>query len=192
MEGNRPMGTKAQSETESKVKQTAEEVRDKAASVAEEATQKAKEQTRSTIATQKEEAVHELHGVAEAFRMTGSQLREQDQTMVAGYSNKIADQVDRISNYLDQRNLDEVIVEAEDFARRKPEIFLGGAFTLGLLASRFFKSSAPPHPGDVVRYSPEQRPGPAVTSFSYTDQYGRSTDDTPQWDEPETWNERIG
>lgn len=186
MEGNTQPGMKTQSETERKVKQTAEDVRDKAASVAGEATEKAKSEARSTIATQKEEAVKELHGVAEALRMTSSQLREQDQSMVASYGNKIADQVDRMSDYLDQKSLDEVIGEAENFARRKPEIFLGGAFTLGLLASRFFKSSAPPYSDEIVRYPPEYRTGPAVTRFSYTDQYGRSTE-TPRQAEPQTW-----
>lgn len=189
MEGNKQTDMKTQSETERKVKNTAEDMREKAASVAGEATEKAKDQARSTIATQKEEAVNELHGVAEALRMTSSQLRDQDQTMVASYSNKIADQVDRMSDFLDQKSLDEVVVEAEGFARRKPEIFLGGAFTLGLLASRFFKSSAPAHSDEVLRYPPQGRTGPSVTSFSYTDEYGRSTERT-QRTEPRTWNEQ--
>ena len=30
--------------------------------------------------------------------------------------------------------------DAEDWARRNPALFLGGAFALGLLASRFLKS----------------------------------------------------
>jgi hypothetical protein len=33
------------------------------------------------------------------------------------------------------------VSEAEDFARRQPALFLGGAFALGLLGARFLKSS---------------------------------------------------
>jgi hypothetical protein len=35
-----------------------------------------------------------------------------------------------------------MIQEVERFARRQPALFLGGAFTLGLIAARFLKSSS--------------------------------------------------
>jgi hypothetical protein len=74
--------------------------------------------------------------------MTRDQLQEQDQAVFAEYSEKMADQIERVSSYLEEHDLDELKHSAEDFARRQPELFLGGAFTLGLLAGRFLKSSA--------------------------------------------------
>jgi hypothetical protein len=48
-----------------------------------------------------------------------------------------------VTAYLEEHDLEDLVYEAEDFARRKPELFVGGAFTLGLLAARFMKSTAP-------------------------------------------------
>ena len=76
------------------------------------------------------------------MRQTSHQLREQDQSSFARYSNQMADKVERASDYLENRNLDELLREGEQFARRQPELFIGGAFALGLLMARFIKSSA--------------------------------------------------
>lgn len=42
---------------------------------------------------------------------------------------------------IQQKDIDEVIRETEDFARVQPAIFLGGAALLGFVAARFLKSS---------------------------------------------------
>jgi len=111
------------------------------------------EQAKNTLASQKDEAARQLGGLAESLRQTSRQLRQQDQGAIASYSNKVADQIDRASGYLQERNLDDLLHDAEDFARRQPEIFIGGAFTLGLLAARFLRSSAP-----EPDYRPNQEP----------------------------------
>ncbi|MDX1415807.1 MAG: hypothetical protein R3293_16540 [Candidatus Promineifilaceae bacterium] len=138
------------SKEESVIQEKANQAQQKAAEVANEAQQQAavlaeqaKVEAKSSLETQKEIAARELHGVASALRQTGSTLSEQDQTMFAQYSNRFADQVEQASSYLEEHDLEDLVQEAEDFARRQPELFIGGAFTLGLLAARFLKSSAP-------------------------------------------------
>jgi hypothetical protein len=122
--------------------QKASEVADEAKKQASVLTEQAKTEAKSSLQSQKEMAAQELHGVAQALRQTSNNLREQDQTMFAQYSNQVANRVERASTYLEEHDLDELMHEAEDFARRQPELFIGGAFTLGLLAARFLKSSA--------------------------------------------------
>ena len=39
--------------------------------------------------------------------------------------------------------MDDIVREAEAFARRQPAVFIGGALALGLLASRFLKAAPP-------------------------------------------------
>jgi hypothetical protein len=58
------------------------------------------------------------------------------------YAEKFAQQIDRFSTTLRERSVEDLMYEAENFARREPQLFLGGAVVLGLLAARFFKSSA--------------------------------------------------
>jgi predicted AlkP superfamily pyrophosphatase or phosphodiesterase len=86
--------------------------------------------------------------------------------MFARYSNQVADRVERASTYLEEHDLDELMVEAEDFARRQPELFIGGAFTLGLLAARFLKSSASSLDDTRRSNLPERSRPTAVTSYT--------------------------
>jgi hypothetical protein len=125
-----------------KVKEAAEKVSEEARSLLGQASNQAK----STVLEQKNQAAGQLHGLAQVLRQTGKQLRQQEQVTFAGYSNQVADQVERVSGYLQERDVDQLIGDTKDFARRQPELFIGGAFMLGLLAARFMKSSSPEYP----------------------------------------------
>jgi beta-phosphoglucomutase-like phosphatase (HAD superfamily) len=120
----------------------------KVGEVAEQAQQKAKElasqaqeQAKSAAETRKEQAVEGLEGIAQAFRQTGQNLRTAEQGTVADYSEQVANQIERFSSFLSERNVDQLLGDAESYARSHPELFLGGAFALGLLVGRFIKSS---------------------------------------------------
>jgi hypothetical protein len=133
---------------ETEVKSGIQEIKDQTKQVVGQVQQRAQEvagqaqaQAKPAVATRKEQAVENLGSVAEAFRVTGDELRNQDKGAVAQYADKIADQIDRISGYLEERDVDQLLEEAENFARRQPELFLGGAFLLGMLLGRFIKSS---------------------------------------------------
>ena len=83
-----------------------------------------------------------MEGVANALRQTGEQLHEQDQGSVGRYAEQAAEQAERFSGYLRDRDANQLLNDVEDFARERPAIFLGGAFLLGAAAARFLKSSA--------------------------------------------------
>ena len=71
-----------------------------------------------------------------------SQVREENQgEMVARYIERASDQAQRFADYLRNAEPDQVVGEIQRFARRQPTLFLGGAFMLGLAASRFLKAS---------------------------------------------------
>lgn len=129
--------------------QVADQVQETVAPVVDQAQEKAgqvAEQARSQVTTrldgQKERLVSGLGMVALAVRQTGQQMREQDVGPVAEYADKAAEQVEKVSQYLRRTEVDELIGQAERFARRQPTVFLGGGLALGLLAARFLKSSA--------------------------------------------------
>lgn len=151
-------------EAKEEVKQVASQVQQKAAATAEQAKHQVKEvahqveqEAKLSLSTHKAQAADELHSVAEALRQTSSQLRQQDQSMFAEYGNRMANQVEHLSTYLEDHDVDDLVHEAEDFARRQPELFLGGAFTLGLIAARFLKSSAPGRRYQTTTYPPTPR-----------------------------------
>lgn len=122
-------------------KDKAGEVVDQAKETAGEVVDKVRQQASSRLDTQKERAVGTLERFELAILQAGTQLREQDQVGAADLTDKAAEQIDRVSTYLRNRDLRDIVVEAERFARRQPMLFLGAAFTLGLLGARFMKSS---------------------------------------------------
>jgi ElaB/YqjD/DUF883 family membrane-anchored ribosome-binding protein len=102
----------------------------------------AKQQATSQLSSQKQRATQSLGSVSQALRQTGQHLREQDQGTIAQYTDKAAEQVERVSGFLKNKNVSELMSEAERFARQQPSLFLGGAFALGVLGARFLKSSS--------------------------------------------------
>ena len=82
-----------------------------------------------------------VSSVAHAFRKTGEQLREEDQGDIAGYTDRVAEQVERVSGYLEGKGLRDVMDDVSAFARRQPGLFVGGALVAGLVAARFLRSS---------------------------------------------------
>jgi len=117
-------------------------------SVADEAQQKVgqavdqvRQQGMSQIASQKDVLAGTVGSVAHALHETSRQLKQGNEAQVGEYVDRVAEQVDHLSNHLRGRNVDELIGDAESFARRQPALFLGGAFFIGLVASRFLKSS---------------------------------------------------
>jgi hypothetical protein len=147
---------------EGEAKAPADQLKQKTGEVAAQAQRQAKEvavqveaEAKGALSERQELAAAELHGIASALRQTSSHFRDQEQTKFADYSSRAADRVDQLSNFLETRHPDELIVEAKEFARRQPELFLGGAFLLGLLGARFLKSSSPAYASRATAYPKE-------------------------------------
>jgi len=99
------------------------------------------EQVRVQLGNQKHQASQRIAPVQTALRETAHQLRKQGQNS-AQYVDRATDQVERFSDYLRETDVDEIVGEVRGVARRRPALFLGGAATLGFLATRFLKSSS--------------------------------------------------
>lgn len=94
------------------------------------------------VSHQKGQAADRLGGVANTLRDVGNRLsNEADAGPIGEYASKAAEQIDRLSQYLRDRDLNTFFRDSETFARRHPDVFLGGTFLAGLLLARFLKSS---------------------------------------------------
>lgn len=124
-------------QVQEKAGQMGEQIKDQTSQLAGQAQTKIKK----TLEEQKGKGIGELSGLAEAVRQTGQTLRDQDKDGIAHYAERAAEQIDRVVQFVDSRDVSELLHETEMFARRHPEAFLGGAFMLGLVAGRFLKSS---------------------------------------------------
>ena len=139
---------------------------DQAKSTANEAYDKFAEKATSTIEEQKTGLAGGLTSVADSFRKTGDSLNTaQGQNYVTEYSahyvKTAADKLEGVARYFETSDVKTMARDAESYARRNPAIFLGGAFVLGVLAARFFKSSPTPAIGQNPM-SPEQKLEPGA------------------------------
>ncbi len=137
----------------------------------------AKDQARSLFETQKGQVTDQASKISQALRQSGENLDAQNVGPVATVLNTAATRLDSFSSYLQARNADQLVQEAESFARRNSAAFLGGAFTLGLLAARFFKSSVPSSGSNGSRYGGQQYGGQQYGSAG-TNDYGYQSQGT--------------
>lgn len=105
--------------------------------------QTVRETTYRRLDDQKGRAVDTLGSIAGAVREMAQPLRDGGQEGIANYVSKAADSIERWSGDLRQRDLEDAMRAVQEFARRQPALFLGMAFTAGILAARFMKSSPP-------------------------------------------------
>lgn len=101
----------------------------------------AREQAMAQLSTQKGRAASNLGSLATALHDASSEMRKQDDAMVAGYVDSAAGQLDRVAGMLRDQDIDEILAATGRFARREPALFLAAAFALGFAGARFLRSS---------------------------------------------------
>jgi phage host-nuclease inhibitor protein Gam len=117
------------------------------------------------IATeQKDVAAHQIQDFATAVNKVAHEL-ESENASIAGYARTVADAANRFSGTVKEKNVDELLAMAEDFARRQPAAFVGMAALAGFAASRFLRASAAQRPsasgqhtGTAYRGDGQRRP----------------------------------
>lgn len=118
-----------------------EGVTEKARRMAGEAGEKAVDTIESNVDRGKNRLANTLHSFADALRRASSDLREDDPNAPNDFIERAAGQVDRLSSFVQGQDLRHTTHDLENFARRQPALFLGGAFLLGVAGARFLKSS---------------------------------------------------
>jgi hypothetical protein len=129
----------------------------------EELRQLVRERTYEQIDSQKQRATSNLGTLAGAVRSMTQPLRDNGQSGLADYVTRAADEIDRWSSQLKERNLDDAVRDVQNFARRRPAVFIGVAFGAGMLAARFLKST-----GEARRDEASWQP--SSSSFGTVDQ----------------------
>jgi hypothetical protein len=89
-----------------------------------------------------------LSKVATNIRQLGNNLgnsgsNDQVSKFTSDFSSAAAEKIEQAADYFERKDLNAMYRDVERLARSNPAWFIGGAFALGFLAARFFKSSAP-------------------------------------------------
>lgn len=127
------------------VKDVLNQAKESTSAVASQAYGFATQKATSVIDEQKTNLTEGLSSVAETIRQVGETLRGGEQpngvtNTAAQYSDQIAEKVEQLSGYFERKDFNGLVRDVKGLAQSNPALFLGGAFTLGILAARFIKS----------------------------------------------------
>ena len=114
---------------------------DQIKSAAQSAVRNAQETGQSFVENQKENLASRFSEYAKAVESMSEKLRGDEDNILAGPAEKAAGSLNRISDYLREKEPAELLDDLESLARRKPELVFGGLFVVGFAAARFFKAS---------------------------------------------------
>ncbi|MFD9393985.1 hypothetical protein ACFWBB_25580 [Streptomyces sp. NPDC060000] len=74
--------------------------------------------------------------------LAGLAEHAQSDSPARGLATQAADSGHRAADYLDEQGVDGVLTDVQDFARRRPGMFLGGALLAGLAVGRLVKAAS--------------------------------------------------
>jgi len=117
------------------------EVKDQVVDEAKNSFRQARESAASSLNQSRQQAAVRIGKIASAIRNTSDHLRSEDQPRVADLTESFAEQAERLSSYIRDRDFPGFRDDLRNFARRRPGVALGAAVAVGMIAARFFKSS---------------------------------------------------
>jgi len=136
------MQTDTHSDTYEDQSSTTEDVRNKAEETASALVDQAQQVAAVQANSQMTKAASLLDGVAQSLYETSTNMRDQ-QPQIASVADQAASRVEGFSSYLRDHDMNDVVRDAESYARREPLVFIGAAFAVGFIAARFLKASSP-------------------------------------------------
>ena len=153
---------------ETNVRETAENLRGEFASSAEGVREQAgdmaesvKKRARAMADDQKDAGADQLHGFARAIDEAADRLANEF-PQAASYVHEAAQRVDNVSTMIRERSIEELLHEANHFARKNTMAFFGISLAAGFALSRFLRSNASAHdePAAEPRFPATAQPQP--------------------------------
>ncbi len=125
-----------------KVQEVTQGLKEKAVEKAHDATQQLRSRGEGLINQQKQRITSELGAFAGLCRDTADRLRQENRTSAAHYADLASQKMDQACDYIEHRDVNQMLRDVEGFARRRSEIVLGAMFVAGLVLARFIKASS--------------------------------------------------
>jgi gas vesicle protein len=134
-----------------KLKEQASELADAAKNVASQATDRLKEK----VSEQRGVGAEYVGSLAETIRRAAREF-DKDLPIAGKYIRQAAVQVENVSDSIRTGDFNDLVRNAQSFARRQPTAFLGMAVLAGFAAVRFLKSSPDASADSTSRAQPHQ------------------------------------
>ena len=128
-------------EAKEKTQDVLAEAQEQVASKAHELGGEAVSQIRAQLDQRSTQAGEQVQAVGTALQSGVTQLQVEGQDLPAKIVADVARRTDDLGAYLKSAQADQILVDIEDFARRRPWLAAGAAALAGFMASRFVKAS---------------------------------------------------
>ena len=102
----------------------------------------AKDKVEAAVSQRKSLGADYIGSIAQATGRAAHEF-EAELPQAAHYIRQASEQIQGVADTVRERDVRELVGEVQDFARRQPTLFFGGAVVLGFAALRFLKSTAP-------------------------------------------------
>lgn len=122
-------------------KQSADEAMASARQSAADAAARARRKGETLLTDQKDQAAGKMADVESALRRAADKLYDEEDASLASFADGAAEQVGAVAGYLRDNDLRGLLRDAQQTARRRPELFLGGMFLVGMGIGRFLKAT---------------------------------------------------
>ena len=98
---------------------------------------------KATLGEQKDSLATSITDAAKMLKQNGDAFGSQGLGVLVGpYLDQAADKMTEVGTLIQQKSVDEVIQDTENFGRSQPAYFLAAAAVIGFAAARFLKSSS--------------------------------------------------
>ena len=138
--------TASQGSTTGQVKDTVQEgmqqAKDRAVETTQQVRGQAGERLREQVDQRSTQVGEQATSLADSIRRTGEQLRTEGKNGPARIADQAAERAERLGGYLSQSSADDILRDAENFARRQPWVVALGGAAIGLVAARLLKASS--------------------------------------------------
>jgi hypothetical protein len=107
---------------------------------------------------------------SESVRDAGRKFTGGDDNAISRLTDQAANSIDQACNYLGNAEPRQLVRDATDMARRRPEVFIGGALLAGLMLGRFLRSTPEEtEGGQMLPDDSDERETPMSSGFTSSD-----------------------
>lgn len=111
----------------------------------------AKDRAEEAVTRRKSLGADYIGSIAQATGRAADEF-EPELPQAARYIRQASEQIRGVADTVREKDVRELVAEVQDFARRQPTLFFGGAVVLGFAALRFLKSTAPSASSDSTAF----------------------------------------
>jgi ElaB/YqjD/DUF883 family membrane-anchored ribosome-binding protein len=169
------MGMQTEQSGGSAVGEKVEQAKDVVSAQTTDAVEKGRGALSGQLDTRSTQLGEQIGSTSQMLRQVASQARQEGNDQHARIAEKAAERTDRLSSFLTEADGEQLLSEAEEFARRQPWVLAGAGFLAGVLLARAMKVSSERRYGTRTQLAPYRPNGARNGAEQWADERPQPT-----------------